>query len=58
MAKEVKAPRKDCKQRKVTEDYNCHTTCEKYLAFQAYREALNADKAKKYATERKMRRYF
>lgn len=54
----MKAPCKDCPDRKVTKDYNCHTTGEKYLAFRAYREALNADKAKKYATERKMRRYF
>lgn len=58
MAKEVKAPCKDCKDRKVTEDYNCHMDCEKYLAFHAYRTAIREDRAKKYATERKMRRYF
>ena len=54
----MKAPCKDCKDRKVTDDYNCHMGCEKYLAFKAYREAMMADRAKKYATERKMRRYF
>ena len=54
----MKAPCKDCKDRNVTADYNCHTHCEKYIAFKAYREAMMADRAKKYATERKMRRYF
>lgn len=58
MAKEVKAPRKDCKERKVTEDYNCHMDCEKYLAFQAYRTEIREDRAKKYAVEPKRRRYF
>lgn len=58
MAKEVKAPCKGCEKRKVTEEYNCHMDCEKYLALQAYRAEMMADRAKKYATERKMRRYF
>lgn len=52
----MKAPCKDCKDRKVTEDYNCHMDCEKYLAFKAYREAMMADRAKKYALEPKRRR--
>lgn len=58
MAKEVKAPCKDCKERKVTEDYNCHTYCEKYLAFQEYRKEVAESIIKKYAVEPKRRRYF
>lgn len=52
----MKAPCKDCKDRKVAEDYNCHTHCEKYLAFQAYRESVCEERAKKYALEPKRRR--
>lgn len=57
MDKSVKAPCKDCKQRKVTGDYNCHTDCEKYLAFQAYRKEVAESIIKKYAVETKRRRY-
>lgn len=58
MAKAVKPPCKDCKQRKVTEHYNCHMDCEKYLAFQAYRKEVAESIIKKYAVESKRRRYF
>ena len=53
----MKAPCKDCKDRKVTDGYNCHTHCEKYLAYQAYRESVCEERAKKYALEPKRRRY-
>lgn len=36
------APCKDCPDRHTA----CHDTCEKYKAFRAYREKLNADRAK------------
>ena len=53
----MKAPCKDCKDRKVTADYNCHSHCDKYLAYQAYRESVCKERAKKYALEPKRRRY-
>lgn len=53
----MKAPCKDCKDRKVTSDYNCHTHCEKYLAYQAYRKSVCEERAKQYALEPKRRRY-
>lgn len=51
------APCKDCKERKVTDDYNCHTHCEKYLAYRAYRELVYEEQVKRYAREPKRRRY-
>ena len=53
----MKAPCKDCKDRKVTGDYNCHTHCEKYLVYQAYRESIYEEQVKRYALEPKRRRY-
>lgn len=53
----MKAPCKDCKDRKVTDDYNCHTHCEKYLAYQAYRKLVYEENIKRYALEPKRRRY-
>lgn len=52
----MKASCKDCKDRNVTDDYNCHTHCEKYLAYQAYRESVCEERAKRYALEPKRRR--
>ena len=52
----MKAPCKDCKDRKVTEDYNCHTHCEKYLAYRAYRESIYKERARRYSLEKNRRR--
>lgn len=40
------APCKDCPDREVTEDFNCHMVCEKYIEFQKYRNEVNEKKAK------------
>jgi hypothetical protein len=29
----IKAPCKDCKRRKVTKDYNCHSHCKEYQEY-------------------------
>lgn len=42
----TEAPCKDCPDRKVTDDYNCHSVCEKYIGFQKYRNEVNEQKAK------------
>lgn len=34
LCKEV-SPCKDCPDRRVTEDFNCHMVCEKYIKFRA-----------------------
>lgn len=34
------APCKDCPDRHVTEDYNCHMVCAKYLEYQESRRAV------------------
>lgn len=43
-------PCKNCKDRKVTDDYNCHSHCEKYLKmkehFDMIREKRNAENIK------------
>ena len=52
----MKAPCKDCKDRKVTEYYNSQTHCDKYLAYQAYREYIYEKRAERYAREPKRRR--
>lgn len=37
---------KDCPDRRVTEDYNCHTHCEKYAAFREEVEKMRANERK------------
>lgn len=34
----INAPCKDCPDRKVTEDYNCHSHCEGYLLYKEKHE--------------------
>lgn len=41
------APCKDCPDRKVTEDYNCHSVCEKYFEFREYCDKRNEERATK-----------
>lgn len=36
-----KTPCFECKERKVTHDYNCHAVCEKYIEFQNGRKENN-----------------
>lgn len=42
MRTKYQAPCKDCPERKVTEDYNCHSHCEKYLEFRKLQDEENA----------------
>lgn len=34
------APCKDCPNRKITDDYNCHTDCKQYLEFMEENERI------------------
>lgn len=43
----INAPCLNCKDRKVTNDYNCHSVCEKYLAFKKERAKYNQEQATK-----------
>lgn len=45
-----KTPCFECKDRKVTADYNCHSVCEKYLAFNIGRREENRQAAINTAT--------
>ena len=54
---EVKPPCKGCKERKVTEDYNCHTGCQRYRAYKAYREAVMEDLSRRYSIRPKRHRF-
>lgn len=38
------SPCKGCQDRKVTEDFNCHTSCPAYLDFRAKVDEANAQK--------------
>lgn len=42
----IKAPCKDCPDRKVTEDYNCHSHCDAYQLFR--------DKLEEYRLEQQL----
>ena len=46
---EVKPTCKGCKDRKVTEDYNFHTVCERYRAYKAYLKAVMAELSERYS---------
>lgn len=41
----IDAPCKDCPDRDVTDTYNCHMHCEKYINFQAEKTAYNEKQA-------------
>lgn len=51
------APCKDCKDRFVGDGTNCHSTCEKYLAFKEERESISAARQVEYNKSHKMRLY-
>lgn len=41
----IDAPCKDCPDRDVTDTFNCHMVCEKYIKFQAEKTAYNEKQA-------------